>query len=154
MSTATLTAPTPALGTCGVASANFAITLDAALAVDAVFNIASTVGGDTITSNPVTIAAGLTAATFTVTPLTCASRTISITTSTQGVTIGTGSVTYTSTCGTTNCPDDSGATAQTANFASLNPCLPSAITNYFVPSTQPQKDLYQRTSIVNVVITP
>jgi len=75
--TATLSGPSA--GVVSVASTDFTITLDHAATAAVTYTIASTVGGDTITTSPVVIAIGQTTGTFTITPHTVASRNISFT---------------------------------------------------------------------------
>ena len=80
--TATLSGPTS--GTDGVASTNFTITLDHAAESGGVSCvITDSVGGDTVTTSPVTIASGQTTGTFTITPSTTGNRSVTLTSATK-----------------------------------------------------------------------
>lgn len=143
----------PASGTCGGVSGDFTITLSGPLVIDAVFTVTSSVGSDSPSiASPVTITAGATTGTFTVTPITCQSRVITITTTTAGVSIGTGTVNYDSTCPTTDCPNDLGTVAQSTTFINEGNC-PSIMQWRVSPSTQAQQNLYGGTAQVNITIS-
>ena len=97
-SLATLTGPPsgPILG----ASSPFIITLDAGAPAGGVScPVSSSVGGDTVTTSPVAISAGLTTGTFTVTASGAGLRNISLNTTTPSLTIAGSPIAYLATSG-------------------------------------------------------
>ena len=150
--TAFVSPPSPDDGLCGLVSNAWSITLSGTLGIAAVFTVTTSVGGDTITSSPVTIPIGQTSGAFTITPATCGSRTITISTSTSGVVVTGSTATYTSDC---NCPSNSGGNAQSASYTGgLTSCPSSTLYSFTLhPSGTPQLDLYCTSSPITMVLT-
>lgn len=119
-------------GACGVISGDFTVELSDVLGIDAVFTITSSAIGDTIVSSPVTIVSGDTFGTFDIIPTTCGSRTITMSSSTVGVVITTPTCDYIAVCA---CPDNAGATNETAFFGlgSIG-CPPSFSASFSISS--------------------
>lgn len=148
--TATLTGPTS--GECSIVSTNFTVTLDQPAGVGGVVvTVGDTVGGDTITSSPFTIAAGNSSGTFTLTPMSCGARDISITTA-PALTYAGSPKTYSATCA---CPDDAGGNARVQTWSTGTVVCPEAfsVAVSTTPSTIQAKDIYCSTSLLSMSIT-
>ena len=142
----------PTDGPCELASELFEIIVSPVLSIPAVFTVTSSNGADTITPSTVTVPAGQDYVLFSVTPATCGTRTITISSSTTGVVMGTGTASYTSDC---NCPNNSGSNSQSTAFTANTIICPPLTSLTFVatPSNAPQVQLYCNASSVSMVIT-
>lgn len=150
LTTATLSGPTT--GVCSVVSSNFTVTLDAVAPGGGVsVAITSTVGGDTILSTPLVIAAGNISGTFTLTPLSIGNRDISIAT-TPSLTIAGSPITYAS---TGKCPDDTAVVSRTKVWpGAIVTCYPAFNLSYTATiDSVAEQDLYCTTTPITLTIT-
>lgn len=150
-SAATLSGPTSL--TCAVASSNYLVALNAFAGTGGIpFTVTSSEGSDTITSSSFTIPAGSNTANFTVTPTTCGSRTISISTTTSGITIIGSPITATVPC---NCPDDAGTVSRSQGWSTVSSTCPDAfsVSLTTTPVTVWAKELYCTSSALSFTIT-